>query len=115
MKLIIAGGRTQRISDRDRCLLDVIDEEHKVTEVVSGGARGVDRDGEQWATKRGIPVKRFPVSFEDWRKLGLKAGPLRNARMAAYADALAVFPGNNGTSSMVREAKKRGLKVFDFR
>jgi len=34
--------------------------------------------------------------------------------MAAYADAVAVFPGGSGTRNMLAEARRAGLVVFDF-
>jgi hypothetical protein len=108
MKLIIAGGRGYNLSEEDKQRLDGIE---GVTEVVSGTARGVDKDGELWAEARGIPVRRFAP---DWR-LGKAAGIQRNRDMAAYADAVALFPGSRGTESMYEIAKKKGLRIFDFR
>lgn len=81
-----------------------------ITEVVSGGARGVDRMGEEWAESRGLPVKRFPAQ---WDKHGRAAGPIRNAEMARYAEALlALWDGQSrGTKNMIENAQKMGLKV----
>ena len=109
MRLIIAGGRSYRLSEIDTKHLDDLE---GVTEVVSGGAAGVDRDGEAWAERRGIPVRRFPA---DWKRHGKAAGPVRNRAMAAYADAVALFPGKRGTESMFEEARKAGIVIYDFR
>lgn len=81
------------------------------TEVVSGGARGVDAAGEAWASLRGIPVKRFPA---DWRAHGKAAGPIRNQAMAAYGEALvAIWDGvSAGTANMIAEARAAGLPVY---
>lgn len=111
MKLIIAGGRDYDFNVHDYNHLDALQREHHFTEVVSGGATGADSDGESWAHHWKLPVKRFPA---DWALHGKKAGPLRNAEMAAYADAVALFPGGKGTESMRREDEKAGIKVFDF-
>lgn len=46
-----------------------------VTEIVSGGTRGVDRLGERYAYRHGLPCKVFPAQ---WAKHGRSAGPLRN-------------------------------------
>lgn len=112
MKLIIAGGRDYFLNHEDIAKLDNI---HRnitaVTEVVSGGATGVDSCGEKWAMDRGIPYKRFPA---EWKKLGRYAGPARNAQMARYANAVALFPGGTGTASMRLQAEFNQLKVFDF-
>ena len=58
-------------------------------EVASGCAKGVDALGEQWATEREIPIKRFPT---DWSSYGRAAGPKRNEQMAQYANALLAIP-----------------------
>ena len=111
MKLIIAGSRSASLSDADRVRLDAIHAEHHVAEVVSGGAKGVDEAGEAWAQSRGIEVRVFRA---DWRRYRRAAGPVRNREMAAYADAVAVFPGGSGTRNMLTEARRAGLVVFDF-
>ena len=113
MKLIIAGGRSYRLSDVDRKVLhNLANNEIEVTEVVHGDCSGVDMDGEYWAESRGLPFKRFPAN---WQKHGKSAGPIRNREMAEYADAVALFPGGRGTNSMHKEAVKAGLRIFDFR
>lgn len=112
MKLIIAGGRDYQLGVHDFIALGVICGNHGVTEVVSGGATGADQCGEEWAHANKIPVTRHPAQ---WKKLGNRAGPIRNKEMAEYADAVALFPGGKGTKNMYQEAKKAGLKIFDFR
>lgn len=78
--------------------------------VVSGTARGVDQAGERWATDNNIPVAQFPA---DWDEHGRAAGPIRNERMAQYADshtgrgvllAILDYP-SNGTESMIQHAR----------
>lgn len=120
IKLIIAGGRNHHLSDRQFGFLDgVLDglraQGIDVSEVVSGGASGVDCDGESWASKHGIPVRIFKP---DWDTYGKGAGPIRNHKMAKYAlpDGICIlFPGGNGTASMNGEAKVLGIKVIDRR
>jgi hypothetical protein len=109
MKLIIAGGRNYKFADADIARLDAIREE--ITEVVSGGATGADREGERWAEKHEIPVKVFPA---DWERHGKSAGPRRNREMAAYADAVVLFPGGRGTINMMIEAQMANLKIYDW-
>jgi predicted Rossmann-fold nucleotide-binding protein len=111
MKLIIAGGRDYAMTFQDHAALSAINANLGVTEVVSGAASGADKGGEQWATAVGIPVKQFPA---DWNAHGRAAGPIRNGQMAEYADALAVFPGGRGTENMIKQAKAKGLLIFDF-
>mgnify|MGYP000025132384 CR=1 FL=1 len=97
MKVIIAGSRDGFVA---RNVFEAIEEsKFIITEVVSGGARGVDRDGEYWAKLNNIPIKLFPA---DWDKYKKAAGVIRNIEMAMYADALiAVWDGKSkGTKHM---------------
>lgn len=109
MRVIIAGGRDYGFTERDIAYLDRMRDEIPIREVVSGGARGADSCGEEWAESRGIPVTRFPA---DWKGLGPPAGPIRNCMMAEYADALIAFPGRGGTAHMIEQARLRGLAVY---
>ena len=111
MKVIIAGGR--EITDFNAVKTAYFKSDFIATEVVSGAARGVDYLGEVLAKNIGIPVKRFPA---DWNKYGRTAGPIRNAQMAEYADALiAVWDGESkGTANMIIQAREKGLDVFIY-
>jgi len=106
MKVIIAGCR--HIEDFDLVL--GMAECFPITEVVSGGAKGVDYLGEVYASSCGIPLKKFSA---DWNKHGKAAGPIRNGEMAEYADALiAIWDGRSkGTKDMINKAFNKGLKV----
>ncbi len=111
MKTIIAGSRS--IHDRK-----IVEEAIKasgftITEVVSGGARGVDAVGECWARDNNIPLKRF---LAKWHVQGKRAGPIRNGEMAEYAEALiAIWDGESrGTQDMIVKAKCKGLQVYVY-
>lgn len=69
-------------------------------EVVSGGARGVDRLGERYGREHGLIVT---VMKADWEQHGGRAGFLRNGDMALYGDCLvAVWDGvSRGTRNMI--------------
>lgn len=107
MKTIIAGSRTATLpvtlEAGRQC-------PWKITEIVSGTARGADRCGEELARQYNIPLKQFPA---DWDTHGKKAGYLRNTQMAQYADAaLIVWDGvSRGTRHMVDEAIRLQLSV----
>lgn len=109
MKVIIAGSRS--ITNPNLVRQAMIDSGFRFSEIVSGGARGVDKLGENLGIEIGVPIKRF---LADWKQYGKSAGIIRNKEMAEYADALiAVWDGKSrGTKNMVDAAKKRGLKVF---
>ena len=108
MKVIIAGSRS--VMDPGQVAVAIHDSRFIVSEVVSGTARGVDRMGEAYAERRGIPVRRFPA---DWDRFGRAAGMIRNAEMAKYADALvAVWDGRSkGTDNMITTMRSLGKQV----
>ncbi len=112
MKVIIAGSRD--IKDYQLLKIAIAKSEFDITEVVSGGAAGVDFLGEQWAKEHGVLLTRFPA---DWSAYGKAAGPIRNEQMAAYVGKegglLALWDGKSrGTSNMIDQAEKYGLKFF---
>ena len=110
MKVIIAGSRTvnPEIETIEEALKDI-----QVLEVVSGGAYGVDSSGEDFARKHNILIKRF---IPDWDRLGKRAGPLRNASMAAYGDILLlIWDGKSaGSRSMKSSMIKLGKPVIEI-
>ena len=109
MKVIIAGSRG--ITDEQQIFSAIKASEFEITEVVSGGADGVDKFGEKYANRYDIPLKIF---LPDWKKKKASAGIIRNSEMAKYAEALiAVWDGKSrGTKNMIETASKKGLKVF---
>lgn len=110
MKTIIAGSRNFISTVEALVIFDRIVPPETV-EVVSGGARGVDRLGEEWARKEDLPIKQF---IPDWDGIGKSAGYRRNVDMAEYADALvAIWDGQSrGTKHMIDIAKRKGLSVY---
>jgi hypothetical protein len=113
VKVIIAGSRN--ILAHPGLICRAVKESGlKVSEVVSGTARGIDRLGEIWAFENNKPIRRFPA---DWNNLGKSAGFARNVQMADYADALiALWDGqSNGTRHMIAQMTLRGKPVFVFR
>jgi len=109
MKVIIAGSRS--ITDRKPVWKAIDASGFSITEVVSGNADGVDKLGELWAASENIPVKRF---LPDWKRLGKKAGIVRNQEMGKYADALiAVWNGKSlGTAYMIGYMRKIRKPTF---
>lgn len=111
MKTIIAGSRD--ITDPKILEMALIFSKMDITEVVCGGARGVDELGRLWAINYDIPITMFPA---EWDKYGKSAGYRRNRDMAVYADALiAVWDGSSkGTKNMIDVARNKGLSVYVF-
>lgn len=110
MKVIIAGGREFNNYTKLTYHCDKILSNKPQVEIVSGGAEGADRLGEDYAKSKGHSVTRFPA---DWNKHGKAAGPIRNREMAEYADGLIAFwdGTSSGTANMIKEAQKRNLKI----
>lgn len=104
MKLVIAGSRDINISVD---ILDKILEKnlngYDITEIVSGGAKGVDSTGIKWAELKKIPIKLF---IPNWA-LGRGAGLIRNKEMGDYADiAIIIYNGSKGSQGMINYMKK---------
>lgn len=111
MKIIIAGSRHYRDYHQFKALCNQYFQTlPPEIEIVSGGAPGADAMAERYAAEHGYPVKIFPA---DWNQFPRTAGHIRNAEMAAYADALFAFwdGKSKGTESMIKAAKRRRLKV----
>lgn len=111
VRLIIAGGRDLELNRDHLAWLRKVLRDCDPSEIVSGGARGADRAGEVLAKSLGLPVRVFPA---DWDAYGKRAGHLRNEQMAKYADAVALLPGGRGTDNMRENARRYGLKIYEY-
>lgn len=112
MKVIIAGSRN---INNINYIIDAIQNSHfHITEIVSGGARGVDKLGEEYAKLNKIPIKIFNA---EWNTFGKSAGYRRNKEMGDYADALiAIWNGESlGTKHMIDIAKDKNLLVYVYK
>lgn len=113
MKCLIAGSRD--ITDYELVLRAFTSCEWcgKITEIVSGGARGVDALGERLARERGLELARFPA---DW-SLGKGAGHIRNKDMAKYTDiAIILWDGHSrGTRNMIEQMIRAKKPYMVFR
>ena len=109
MKTIIAGSRN--ITNYQLLEKSIKDSDFEITEVICGGARGVDNLGKKWAIENQIPVKMFPAQ---WNKFGKSAGYKRNIEMAEYGESLiALWDGISfGTKHMIDIAIEKGLNVY---
>jgi hypothetical protein len=112
MKTIIAGSRD--ILDYGAVVSAINESGYTITEVVSGGARGVDKMGERWADEHKIPVRQFLPKFEEENLRTRWTAPLaRNVEMAEYAEALVlIWDGKSkGSQHMFKQASAKGLKI----
>jgi len=119
MRCIIAGSRSfhgQSVGIIQRAV-DASGFGPEITEVVSGGAKGIDFLGEVWAKSKKLPVKRFPPDYDNEKP---KRAPLvRNVQMASYAAerpngaAIVIHDGvSKGSMHMAYVASEYGLRVF---
>ncbi len=83
------------------------------SELVSGGARGVDSSAARYAKENGIKIKEFLPEYE---KYGRGAPLKRNLLIIDYADlVLAFWDGTSrGTKFVIDNCKKRGKEVKVF-
>src|SRR4029453_8101869 len=63
-------------------------ERPRITQIITGGARGADQLGYRWAWKHAI---RHQVFRADWERFGKSAGIRRNLQMAQEGDVLVAF------------------------
>ena len=106
MKVAVVGSRNINV-DIEKFIPE------GVTEIVSGGAAGIDFLAEKHADENNIPKKIFLPEYE---KFGRRAPLLRNIQIVDYADmVVAIWDGKSkGTGFTVNYAKKVGkpLKIY---
>ena len=84
------------------------------TEIVSGGARGVDTYARDYALSHGLKLTEF---YPDYDRYGRSAPLVRNDQIVAHADmVLAFWDGvSRGTLYTLRQCKKQGKPWRLFR
>ncbi len=109
MKVAIIGSRSLHIKN----LGDYLPE--NTTEIVSGGARGVDASARCYALSHGIKLTEFLPEYE---KYGKGAPLKRNISIINYSDiVLAFWDGKSrGTRFVIDMCRKLGveLNVYTF-
>ena len=80
------------------------------TEIVSGGAVGIDTLAEIYAKQNGLPTKIFKP---DYARYGKRAPLVRNDEIVGYAQyVLAIWDGNShGTAYTVATCIQKGVPV----
>jgi len=120
MKVAIVGDR--EVTDYSIVQKAVEQSGFDITEVVSGGAKGVDSLAERWARDHNVPCKVFEADWNNlrapgavikvnkWRKkYNANAGFQRNQNIVDYAEAVIAIQPNgptSGTQDTVRRTKK---------
>lgn len=111
IKLAIVGSRS--FSDKsifDRTMLR-LEEEYEISTIVSGGARGADSMGENYADRNGIDKIIFRP---DWNKYGKAAGFIRNEDIIKNCDVCVAFwdGGSHGTKHDIDLCEKYNKKCY---
>jgi hypothetical protein len=104
MKLAVIGSRNLNIVDLEKYVPG------DVSEIVSGGARGVDSNAREFARKNKIPLKEF---LPDYRRFGRGAPLKRNLQIIEYADMVIAFwdGKSHGTKYVIEQCKKMNVSI----
>ncbi len=107
MKIAVVGSRGLKVNDLGRYLPS------GVTEIVSGGARGIDTCAREYAEKNRIKLTEFLPQYE---KYGRSAPLKRNLQIIDYADlVLAFWDGKSkGTKYVIEQCKKQNKEIKIF-
>ncbi|WQJ53354.1 MAG: GTP-binding domain protein [Wendovervirus sonii] len=90
MKVAIVGSRSFNDYDnlKDFIKMICIQNNIEIDTIVSGGARGADKLGEQYAKENGYDLTVFPA---EWDKYGKRAGFIRNEYIIDACDVCIAF------------------------
>lgn len=104
MRVAVIGSRKIQIDDLGRYLPD------ETTEIVSGGAKGVDTCAKEYALANDIRLTEF---FPDYRRYGRGAPLKRNLLIVENADLVLAFwdGASHGTKHTIDHAEKLGVPV----
>ena len=104
MKTAIIGSRTLSISDLEEYIPE------GTTEIVSGGARGIDSCARDYAKRKNIKITEF---LPDYGTNGKSAPHIRNDEIIEYSDCVIAFwdKHSRGTKSVIEKCRKAGKKI----
>jgi hypothetical protein len=108
MKIAIIGSRNLSVKN----LEDYIPE--NVTEIVSGGAKGIDSDAANYAMEHRLKLKVFLPEYDRYKR----AAPLkRNIEIINYADEVIAFwdGKSRGTYFVIDNCKKLNKKITIYK
>lgn len=104
MKVAVIGSRGLSVNSLEKYLPE------GTTEIVSGGARGVDTSAREYAISHGLKLTEFLPEYD---KFGRGAPLKRNITIIEYADLVLAFRDgqSHGTKFVIDNCKKRNVPV----
>ncbi len=108
MKVAIIGSRDLAVEDFSSYLPE------GVTEIVSGGARGIDQCARRYAKEHGLKLTEF---LPDYEQFGRGAPLRRNITIIEHSDlVLAFWDGSSrGTKFVIDRCKEMGKPIRVFK
>lgn len=99
MKVAVVGSRTLSIDNLQNYLPE------STTEIISGGAKGIDTCAKKYCDKNNIPIK---VILPEYDRYSRAAPIIRNKQIISEADYVLIFWNgtSNGTKFVINECKK---------
>lgn len=107
MKVAIIGSRSLTVPDLGKYL------PASMTEIVSGGAKGIDSCAKEYALANGVKLTEF---LPDYKRYGRGAPLRRNLQIIDYADIVIAFwdGKSKGTKYVIDNCRKRGREVVVY-
>ena len=107
MIVAVIGSRSLTVNNLEKYLPE------STTEIVSGGARGVDSCAKAYAVQKGLKLTEF---FPDYSTYGRKAPLIRNQLIINYADCVLAFwdGSSRGTKFVINACRNQGKPIRLF-
>lgn len=108
MKIAVIGSRNLTVDNLENYLPE------NVTEIVSGGAKGIDKCARSYAAENNIKLTEFLPEYE---KYGRRAPLVRNLQIIDYADRVIAFwdGESHGTKFVIENCKRLNKSVTVYR
>jgi len=102
MRVAIIGSRSLTVKNLGKYIPP------DTTEIVSGGARGVDTSAKEYANANDIQLVEF---LPEYKKFGKSAPLRRNTQIIEYADLVIAFwdGKSRGTKFVIENCSKQGV------
>lgn len=107
MKVAIVGSRNLYVNDLEKYLPE------GVSEIVSGGAKGIDASAADYAVSHNIKLTEF---LPEYKRYGKSAPLKRNLEIIKYSDLVIVFwdGKSKGTKYVIDNCKKLNIKLIIY-